>query len=238
MITLRITTELITEGSKKLKREIPFKIKNSYHFSNCYTIEGFLFNRKNSILLLLQIQEKELLGLLEKPYFVKNLSKICSEEIADEISFSFNIPLKIGKIYRSKPEEINLFISNRKKIQLVGAYKKTKEKREILEALREIKNEKSKPLRFLMYYRMIECLSREKKENVDKFIKNSGDKMVFIPGSRNPTSSETLMTHLRNKIHPTKPTYRFPYRVLSSNLSRIEKLTRTAIREIILNDKS
>jgi len=238
MITSKITTELITEEYKKLKSKTPFKIKNSYHFSNCYTIEGFLFNRKNSILLLLEIQEKELLGLLEESYFIRNLSKVYFEEILDEISFSFNIPLKIGKIYRSKPEEINLSISNRRKIQLVGVYRRTKEKREILEALREIKNEKSKPLRFLMYYRMLECLSREKRENVNKFIKNSGDKMVSISGSRNPTSSETLITHLRNKIHPTKPTYRFPYRVLSNNLSRIEELTRMAVREIILNDKS
>ena len=210
----------------KNKDKFPLHFKDaSGLFDSCY-----IFLRGNRLFALLNI--KDLVGLLPKDDFLmKNLIEAHVDNIVDTVSFRINIPIKIKDIYSGNSKKIKLSLVNACEVSSCKESLR-EDNKDILTAYRQIKNESNTTLRFLMHYRLLECLAREEKQNVDKLISGQKIRMPMIKDYRNPESTRTLITHVRNKIHATKKSYSFPYGSLSANSNQIEEIVREIIRKI------
>ncbi|MFQ6049779.1 MAG: hypothetical protein ACE5J0_01940 [Candidatus Paceibacterales bacterium] len=229
---MKWTVELkTTKEIKKNKDKFPIHFKDIHgFFDDCY-----ILLKGDSLLVLLEIQETT--GLeLKNEFFIKKFIESYLEGIINIISFQFNIPIKIEDIHYGNPKRIKpslLKTGGTKEIKIL--FKKPIDLKiiDILGAYNQIKNENNKALRFLMYYRLLECFARDEKEKVDELIRKRKIKMSFIKERRNPKSARSLVTYIRNKIHATKLSYSFPYKALRQHSNRIEKVIRDIIFEII-----
>lgn len=229
------TTEFeVMDKFEKIEKNLPFVAKDVFEvFNKCYVCSK---NRK--ILMFLEISDNDTLELKDK-FLITNLCEVSAGYIADIIALKFNTSVELKKVYPGKIKYKPLLIEVPEKPTFLDEMPFHGTITQILEAYREIKNEKNASLRFLMYYRLLECLSVKHKNKVDELIREHKIATLFIKEKRNPKSTKSLITHLRNKIHPTKLTYKFPYNTLGNkaNLSLIERVVREVIFKIIEEKK-
>jgi hypothetical protein len=194
----------------------------------------FVF-KKAKCIILLDINED---FIIEGVPLLKQIAFIEAERIADIISWEYEIALRDGKIYLNNPYNLKIppfqeatdakFVYHE-----IFTGKVTEENLEILSGFRQMKNEKSRPLQYLMCYRLLEMFSRHYKGHVDKLISAHKIKTIFIKDKRDPNKRKSLITHFRNKIHPTKRTYLFPSNILASFVEEIERVVVIIIADII-----
>lgn len=169
------------------------------------------------------------------------LKQIVSAEVdvlADIISWEYEIAMKESRMYLNDFKNIKSFpLKQPEDAEFIykGLFtgKFTEENLSILSGFKQMKNEISHPLKYLMCYRLLEIFAKHYKNNVDKFIINNRIKTKFIKDPRNSKNTKTLITHFRNKIHPTKKTYIFPSNLLSAYLEEIERVVSLIIGDII-----
>src|SRR3989344_4610370 len=203
---------------------------NSLKFTNLGQIvdECHIIFKKNKCYLLINVQQ--MLGI--KPKIIRECVDIQAEEITDVLSWRFRIPLRKIRLVIGNPFELKADTTARRsdakyKGLLLAPY--TPRNKELLEAYREILNEKSSALRFLMCYRMIEMISKEVGLRPDDLIVRHFPEIKLVSEKRNPKRKATIYTHKRNKIHATNNRYSFPYRDLEEAALEMEG----ALKEII-----
>jgi len=175
---------------------------------------------------------------VENRSLLKQIVLAEADIIADILSWEYEIPLRNPKIYSGNPKKIKIPLLEEAtdanfvyQGMFTGNF--TTENLDIISGYRQMKDEKSRPLRYLMCYRLLEIFSKSYGVKVDELIRTRKIKTKFIRNSRNSKYTESLITHFRNKIHPTKKTYKFPSSVLSAYLGEIENVVTAIIQDII-----
>lgn len=169
---------------------------------------------------------------------IKQIALHEAELFADIISYEHNIYLRFLKLTRLRDKILEKDNRDCKEADLQLKYQSQSlssinNQLDLLFALREIKNETSSSLRYLMYYRLLELLSKHYKGNVDLFLKNNNVSTQFIKDKRNPKRVKSLITHYRNKIHATTDGFSFPTSLLDHYLPEIETVVRLVSKGII-----
>lgn len=228
---MRVKKWTIKYGTdKKLQIKDSFLLKNINGLCN----SCFITFKQGECLILLNIDIGDYWegkSLLEEVAFGE------AEIIADMLSWRYDIPLRNKGIYSGNPKRIKT--SSQKVLDARFSYKEifsgkvSEENLEILAGYRQIKNERSPALKYLMYYRLLEMLARAHKASIDKLLYRYKLRTKFIKDPRHPNRVKSLIRHIRDKVHATKISYKFPYRALTSHLGEIGRITRTVITEII-----
>lgn len=158
------------------------------------------------------------------------------EIILDTLSWILDIPIKNYKLQHVK-KDITTKNCNVYTADELFDNKINEEKYELLSAWREIQNEENQSLKYLMYYRLLEIIAvkRGYRGEVDKLLKNQKFNVQFIRNRRNRKQMVSMPSHLRNKIHPTKNSYKFPYRSLRGGEKLIKKIVRKIISDTLIS---
>ncbi|MGB2762130.1 MAG: hypothetical protein WBC21_01160 [Minisyncoccales bacterium] len=205
--------------------------KNISEFCNlCY----FIFKGEKSFILLDINYGYD----IDDRFLLKQIVSAEVDVLANIISWEYEVAMRESRIYLNDFKNIKSFPSKEPedaKFIYKGLFtsKLTEENLSILSGFRQMKNEVSRPLKYLMCYRLLEVFAKYHENNVDKFIINNRIKTKFMKDPRNSKNTKTLITHFRNKIHPTKTTYIFPSSLLSAHLEEIERVVSLIIGDII-----
>jgi len=172
-----------------------------------------------------------------KKWEIKNhIMKICileqAEQIASIFSWKYNISLINPSVYKGNIKKVKLYIdgitSNRDYTNFF-LFEWSDRNIQILEAYREIINERSKSLKFIMSYRLIELFSKENGTSVDNFILKLFPNISTISEKRHGEKRINFLTHNRNKIHATNNKYNFPY----ESFERVSEEMNVNLRKIL-----
>lgn len=101
---------------------------------------------------------------------------------------------------------------------------------EILSMYTEAQSETSKPLKFLLFYRILEKLHGNRK-GADNYIinwHNNRNKPIEMKASRGQV---TIFTFLRDNIHPKDESRYFPYNEITRYLPTLTEIARQSIAE-------
>lgn len=101
---------------------------------------------------------------------------------------------------------------------------------EILSMYTEAHSETSKPLKFLLFYRILEKLHGNRKA-ADNYIinwHNNRNKPIEMKASRGQV---TIFTFLRDNIHPKDNSHYFPYKEINKYLPTLTEIVRQSIVE-------
>lgn len=155
------------------------------------------------------------------------------EIIFDMLSWIFNKPIKNYKVfYGNKTTLVETPLSLEAKI---FSKTPTESDYKILSARREILNESNLALRYIMHYRFLEVAATKNgyRGDVDKFILSLGINCRFIKDHRNPKKLSSFIKYIRNKIHATKNSYKFPYKDLIKNEKYLRRITKIVTLRLI-----
>ncbi len=224
------------EDTEKMKKIFPIRLDDEYFdvFDNSY-----FFLRRNKIFSLLEIKKLSELYIKDSSP-IKNLLEAYVDIIIDTLSFKLDIPFPdVKKVYRGNIKKIKSSLIDESKELILQKELSSGNFFDLYQAYRQIKNEDNRALKYLMCYRLLECLVNDEKmkskqkKTIDDFIKENNPRVPFVKDKRNLKNKRTLTTYTRNKIHATTGIYLFPYRALISGSFGIEKIVKNAIEGLI-----
>lgn len=207
------------------------------HFKNISQLCSeciFIFKNKKCFVIL-NLDEEH---CLEGKTILKHVAAAESEIIADIISWEYEVGLVELKTTCGISKKIK--IPSKKPVKdanfsytgiLTG--KMTEENLDLLGGYRQIRNESNLALRYLMHYRILEVIASNYGSSIDALLRKYKIKAKFRYDKRNKNKTVSLISYFRNKIHPTKKSYRFPSKELINYLPEIEKITNSIISNII-----
>ena len=154
------------------------------------------------------------------------------EAVLDFLSWFLDIPIRDYKIKDKRTFSNKVFSIPE---EVLFGKKVNGEKYALISAYREIQNEESLALRYLMYYRLLEVMSEKMGYggHIDELITDHKIKVQQVKNKKNPKKLLSLIRHIRNKIHATKCSYKFPYEPLAGQEKHIKKITRIIISDFL-----
>jgi len=171
----------------------------------------------------------------------REISEAITDPVVNIISWEFAIPIKSIKTLEIKEKTFKKLIFSLKKQRQNLQTNKNFQNLErylsydsqiIFTVYRQAKNEPNRALKYFMFYRILELLIGSQKSIDTWLAKRFPNEIVFVSSPRLKHRKESLVNHFRNHIHSNK--LLFPYGRFYKMLPMVEKITRTAIQEIVL----